>query len=400
MHRVQADPVKIVVAGYMIRHPLAGNMMAFFQYLLGFQRLGHVVVYAEASGWPDSCYDPIRQQYGDDPTVGIALLDGLAKSLDTDFPICYANPTSGEYHGLSQRQLAAHLAEADLLLDIGGTCSLPDFERCAQRVLIDMDPLFTQAGRFAGQDLAAFDRHFSYGANIGRPGCSVPLAGVVWLPTQPPVVPEIWPDLAPADRQPDFPPSLSTICNWSAYGAIEYEGQHYGQKDEEFLRLLELPTRSPVALEIALAGAGPDIVTKLARAGWSIRDATSVTRDLPAYADYIAGSGGEFSAAKHAYVKTNSGWFSDRSVCYLASGKPVVVQDTGTSDWLPDCAAVLRFADLAEAVGRIHELCDNYGTRCRRARELAEDRFSYAQVLPSLIERSFSKLVAPTESGA
>jgi hypothetical protein len=255
-----------------------------------------------------------------------------------------------------------------------------------------MDPLFTQVGEFAGSRLAEFDVHFTYGTNVGQPDCEVPNAGVDWQATLPPVVTDIWPDRASngAGRE-----SMTTICNWGAYGAVDYAGKRYGQKDEEFRRIIEVAEQSPEALEIAIAGADKDDRDTLLRAGWLLRDAQQVTTDFNAYATYLGDSLGEFSVAKHAYVESRSGWFSDRSVCYLASGRPVVLQDTGASRILPESPSLLYFSTAAEEVEQLASLRSEYALRCRAARELASTTFGHTVVLPELLDRAFSNPNVP-----
>jgi hypothetical protein len=380
----------IVVTGYMIRHPLAGNMFAYFHYLLGLKRLGHEVLYLEESGWPGSCYDPLAQRYSDDPGQGMSRLARLFRRYDLDIPVCYVNRDSGASFGLARGNLETVLSQADLLLNLGGVCALPEFRLVRRRAFLDMDPLFTQAGRFAGEDLHDYHVHFSYGTNIGQPGCSVPGCGIEWLPAVPPVVPEIWAGRSPPEPDGDSAASarrpLTTIANWSAYGGISCGGEHYGQKDEEFLRFLKLPQRTGQALELALAGAGDDVKQRLRSAGWSIRDAGQVSLEVDGYQDFIIGSRGEFSVAKQAYVKTRSGWFSDRSVCYLAAARPVIVQDTGIGSWLPRGQGVHLFGSLEEALECIDAVNANYAAQQRAAVTLARDIFGYQAVLPRLLE--------------
>jgi hypothetical protein len=393
-----AKIMKVIVTGYVIRYPLAGMMLAFFHYLMGLQRLGHQVIYVEESGWDNSCYDPTTGSHSDDPTGGIKALTAMAGRFGFELPVCYVNRQTGATVGISRAQLRNDLASADLLLNIGGTCSLPDFELCRRRALIDMDPMFTQAGLFAGEDLGEYHVHFSYGTNIGRAECSVPDAGINWLPTVPPVVTEIWSDWA-SETQAHHK-TLTTVCNWSAYGAIEYDGEHYGQKDQEFMRLLDVPGATSEHLELALSGADDATKNALRRAGWSLRDAEDVTIDFESYANYIGRSRGEFSAAKNAYVKTRSGWFSDRSVCYLAAGRPVILQDTGIRRWLPENSGIMTFSDAQEAIQCLESLRSDYPTRCRSARELAEDYFGHTVSLPKLLDRAFGDAPADAESHA
>lgn len=381
---------RIVVSGYMIRHPVAGMMMAYFHYILGLYRLGHEVTYLEESGWPGSCYDPVAQTYSDDPHSGLDAVQALMNEYDVKGTVCYVNRETGMVYGADWDKVKHILKAADLLVNLGGVCWLPEFHLCQRRVLVDMDPFFTQVGRFAAESLAEHHIHFSYGVNIGHASCAIPTNGVDWYPTVPPVVPEIW--QGPMRGQEKHGDSESanaaftTIANWSAYGGITYRGEHYGQKDTEFLRLLDLPSQTSQRLELALSGAGAETWERLRAAGWSLRGGGEVSIDVPAYRSYIFNSRGEFSVAKNAYVRTRSGWFSDRSVCYLAAGRPVVLQDTGFSRWLPTGRGILAFRSLEEAADCIDRVNATYTAHCRAARETAEKVFSYKVVLPRLIE--------------
>jgi hypothetical protein len=376
---------RILVCGYMVRYPFAGMMLAFFHYLAGLHRLGHNVAYLEESGWPGSCYDPHRKLHSDDPSAGLAALASLLRQHDMEIPICYVDRATGQTWGDDWPRVRQRLSDADLLLNVGGVCWLPEFHLSRRRVLIDMDPFFTQIGRFGVEGIEHYDVRFSYGHNIGRPGCRIPPDGYDWLPTSPPVVGELWNDLPPSSAAGA---PFTTVANWSAYGAVAYEGNQYGQKDREFMRVLDLPRHTTQPLEVALSGAGIDVRRTFTDAGWRIRDASEVTVDVPAYRRYIAGSRGEFSVAKQAYVKSRSGWFSDRSVCYLAAGRPVVIQDTGIGEWLPVGRGLLCFSSLDEAVTCLDAVAADYPAHCRAASEIGEACFGYRNVLPPLIERA------------
>jgi len=372
---------RIIVCGYMIRNPLAGNIFAFFHYVLGLHRLGHDVLYLEESGWPGSCYDPVGRTCGDNPEAGLRVVRALMAEHGTELPVCYVNRESGDIDGADWGDLKRMLAAADLLLNVGGVCWLPQFLLCRRRALVDMDPFFTQVGRIGVAMSEDHQFHFSYGGNIGRVGCTVPTVGIDWIPTVPPVVPELWQGAhAPADAP------FTTIANWTSNSAVTYRGEHFGQKDEELLRLLDLPTRTSQRLELALAGVGPEMTKSLRRAGWLVRNAGEVSSDLATYRAYVTGSQGELSAAKHAYIKTRSGWFSDRSVCYLAAGLPVVVQDTGFGDWLPTGQGVLAFSSVDEAADCIERVSADYMVQRRAAREIAEAAFGYRVVLPRIMK--------------
>lgn len=374
---------RIVVAGYMIRHPVAGNLYAFLHYVLGFERLGHDVMYVEESGWPGSCYDPSTRQWQDSPETGLRIVRELVAEYGGHARVCYVGRESGRVDGLSRAALLEALERADVLVNVGGVCWLPEFQRCARRVLVDLDPMFTQVDRFAARVLHEYHAHFTYGANIGKPGCSVPTAGVEWRPLAPPVILDLWemPEAEPAGP-------LTTVANWGAYGSVLFEGQSYGQKDREFMKLIDLPQRTTQRIELAGSGVPAATAMRFRNAGWTLEDAgeSGVGVGVPAYRAFIARSRGELSPAKHAYVATRSGWFSDRSVCYLAAGRPVVLQDTGFSEWLPTGEGVLPFSTVDEAASAVDRLNADYPRHAAAARRLARDHFSFDVVLPSLLE--------------
>jgi hypothetical protein len=378
-----------VIAGYMVRHPVAGMLLTCYQYLLGLHLLGHDVVYVEESGWPGACYDPFARRHSDDPTVGLRVLDRMLARHGLSPPIFYVNRHGPLSRG-DRRELQRVLATADLLLNVGGVCWLPDFKCCKRRVLIDMDPLFTQLGRFGGPHLRDHHLHFTYGTNVGRPDCSIPTCDLEWRALYPPVVPSLWWCCSSATRAAVEAAPFTTVANWTAYGAIEHEGQVYGQKDQEFLRFMDLPSCTSQTLELALSGAEERTVEAFRARGWSVRDAGELTTRFGRYRDYVACSRGELSTAKHAYVATHSGWFSDRSVCYLAAGRPVILQDTGFGQSLPTGRGLLAFTTLEEAVECIERVNADYQAHCSAARQLASDFLHFRKVLGPVLEIALS----------
>ena len=385
---------RIIVCGYMVRYPVAGNLLAYFPYVLGLHRLGHEVLYLEESGWANACYDPVVRSYGDDPSTGLAAVRKLFAAHDLPVRVVYVDRTSSEVTGATRRELERALDAADLLLNLGGVCWLPELRRCAVRALVDMDPLFTQLGRFGGPELAEHDLHFSYGANLGKPTCAIPTRGFSWIATAPPVVPEMWPSVEPPADAP-----FTTITHWQAYGSLEHGGRHYGQKSEEFMRFVALASRTPHQLELAVSGIDDASRRELERAGWRLREAADVANAYPSYCAYLASSRGELSVAKHAYVSTRSGWFSDRSVCYLALGRPVVLQDTGFSDWLPVGDGVLPFSTLEEAAEQLERATCDYQQHRAAARALASDVFAAPRVLGRILALALGTRTYPQHGG-
>jgi hypothetical protein len=236
----------------------------------------------------------------------------------------------------------------------------------------------------AGDRIEAHDLHFTVGENIGVPGCRIPTSGVNWQTVRQPVLLDDWP-LVPAEN----PTRFTTVANWRGpFGPIEFDGTTYGLKAHQFRKFIDLPRRSNHSYEIALT-IHPDDETDLHALvdhGWCIADPGIV--DTPeAFRSYVQRSGAEFSVAQGTYVDTKSGWFSDRSVRYLASGRPVLVQDTGFSRNLPTGEGLVAFRTLEEAVAGADQIAGEYAAHAEAARALAEKYFSAERVLARFCEQ-------------
>jgi len=374
--------LKIICSGYLVRYPLGGMSWHHLQYLVGFQRLGHQVFYFEDYGWPSSCYDPVSNDMTSDPGYGIAYVQNLFQQHNLADRWCYL-AEDGTTYGMPRQQLAQLLSQCDVYFNLSNINWIPELKECRRRALIDTDPVFTQIGAHGlGGPLSSYHALFTYGENVHRPGCSMPTGGAHWLPTRQPVVLELW----PVERgHPSAP--FTTIMNWSAYGEREYGGRIYGQKDREFKPFFSLPRDLGELMEIAI-NAPEAIREQLINGGWRLADPREVTRDPSTYQQYLKSSRAEFSVAKHAYVSTRCGWFSDRSSGYLAMGRPVIVQDTGFSDFLPCGAGLLAFRNPDEAIFSIRQLNDDYDSHCQAARAVAEVYFDSRRVLSNLLEKS------------
>lgn len=372
-----------IVAGYLAGNPVGGHVLSILHWLAGLRGLGYDVVFVEHHGWPDACWNPVTKTLSDDPSYGLGELRAHAERFGLR-GWCFVD-ASGVYHGLSRDQMASFCRTADVLLGLWTVTWLEEFAECRRRIFIDTDPGFTQFGMspnvrasLAFASPVDFHEHYTYGARIGRPDCPIPTHGIDWRPLRPPVAL----DLLPVQFTPDAR-CFTTVMKWSPRSTIVYDGVEYGQKDVEFWRIAELPSRVGTCLEIALGGKAP--YDAIRAAGWRIADAAAVTATPWTYRDYIARSRGEFSVAVNLEVKTQSGWFSDRTAAYLASGKPVVVQDTGFSEDLPCGEGLFAFRTLDDAACALEEIERDYPRHSQAARRIAEEYLDANRILARVL---------------
>ncbi len=369
----------VVVCGVAGSLPVAGVALHYLQYCLGLRDLGCEVSYLEETAyWP---YNPDLDMPDGEATYTVPWLRELFDAFD--MPWAYRDP-QGRYHGASQAQVRARCASADLLLNVSGGHEAIDHHRDA-RVLayVDTDPGFVQVK--ATQDanvrgwLARHDLLFTFAEAMGSPGCRIPDAGFAWKTTRQPVYLPFWNEVTGAPGR-----AYTTVMNWRAYAPVEWDGEVWGQKDAEFPVVRDLPRRLPgVPLEIALGGNGP--CEDLREEGWLVTSPLEATRTVWRFRDYIAASRAELTIAKQCYVRSRSGWFSERTANYLAAGRPVIAQDTGWSQLVPASAGALPFATTEEAVaaGRAVE-ADPVG-HAAAARALAATYFDSQLVLGTLL---------------
>jgi hypothetical protein len=293
----------------------------------------------------------------------------------------------GETRGLPYASLAEFARGADVLIDISGLLrDVALTEHIPTRVYVDLDPAFNQLWHDREQIDVGFDGHTHFvtvGQALGREGCDVPTCGLDWIPTVPPVVLERW---EPGDGL--VHDALTTVGNWRAYGSIEVDGVLYGQKAHSLRELVALPTRTGERFVLAVdvhAEESKDL-DALSANGWQLVDPAVVAGTPDAYRAFVRGSKAEFGLAKSGYVRSRCGWFSDRSACYLACGRPVLAQDTGFSDYLPTGEGLLSFRDEDDALAGIECLRSDYGRHRAAARAIAEDLLDSDKVLTRLLE--------------
>jgi hypothetical protein len=367
----------------MVRYPLGGMMSWVLQYLLGFQRLGHDVWFFEEAGWPGSCYDPSRGTTGDDCSYGVATLDALLRRFGLGDRWCYLD-ASGRYHGLPRDRAEEVLRSTDVFIDMGVHGSVVREAASGVSVLLDGEPGRTQMRmeqtRARGDAIFEYDFYFTTGWNVGTAASTAPTGGRSWRHIFHPVSVAHF-DASAARSDAPF----TTVMNWQSHPPLSYGGRTYGQKDVEFERFIDLPQLTSAPLEVAVAGAAPR--DRLHARGWRLRAAAAVTVTYDSFVAYIGDSRGEFSVCKETFVATNSGWFSDRTAAYLASGRPAVLQDTGFSGHLPCGEGVFAVRDAGEAAAALEEIQGDYERHARSARELAAEHLDTGRVLgPFLAE--------------
>ncbi|HYO50646.1 MAG TPA: glycosyltransferase [Chloroflexia bacterium] len=378
--------MNIILAGIMGRHPYGGVAWCSLMYLLGLRRLGHSVWYLEDTG--ECNYDPEQNALALNPSYALRFIQSCLVPYGLGERWCYIDYKGG-YHGRTREAWRRVCGDADLFLDLSGGCWFwrDEYLAIPHAAFIDSDPAFTHLDIVRrGPGHAAFFEPFSalftFGRNIGTPASPVPTEPLRWEHTWQPVCLDEW----TPDRSPPRP-CFTTVMTWEVKGLSEVDGN----KDREFPKVLHLPSQTDIPLELAITGPRE----WLSEHGWRCVDAFSVSHNLDAYRDYIRSSMGEFSVAKHTYVATNSGWFSDRTECYLASGRPAVVQDTGFSAHLPTGEGLLAFRTADEALDGLKAVVANYERHAGAAREIARAHFAYEVVLPPLLGRATSKRIEP-----
>ena len=374
-------PIAIVL-GYVVRYPVGGMTATFLNYLQGLRDLGYEPVFMEAALGPDDCYDVGAGVMTDDPSYGGAYLaEALAAAGLADVRWWFRG-VAGD-RGMTRDEAIATLEGADVLLNVGCATWCDEFRRAPVRVLVDCDAPFTQIRLAAGDEYLAsiVDGHnvlATTGVNIVDGHGAVPLGDRQWLPTTPPVHVGSW-----RTTPPPHDGAWTTVTSWAKGTVTRWQGEAYGEKDVEYGRLLDLPSRVDVPLELAVASQAP--TAELAAAGWRVVDPVPETRTVDAFRSYVERSRGELAVAKHAFVKARTGAVNDRSLGYLAAGRPVVCSDTGL-DWLPIGAGLLPFTDADSAAAAIKTVEADPAEHAAAARKLAE-RLDAVTVLGDLLDR-------------
>jgi len=384
---------KIVVMGFMGSCPIAGVIWQHIHYIVGLQQLGHVVYYIEDSARLP--YNPETFEVNNEFDYAAQLLDRLSQEFGFEkrWAFCARylarNPTAG----LSLKKIRHLYRAADAILNICGAQEFNEDLLESDRILyIESDPGVEQIKIDKGEKSTVeyLKRHhalFTFGENVGTGTFPVPTHGFNWLPTRQPIVTELW----KTHRSPPRSAVLTSVANWSTSGLkdITWRGEKYlWSKSREFIRFAAAPKRSGQTFELATDIRDEKTREKFARNGWRFTSPLQLSVDYWSYRDYIRRSKGEFTVAKDQYVRLNTGWFSDRSGCYLAAGRPVITQETGFTKNYGGNAGLLSFKSLAEIAEAVKMIDADYAKHSRAARQIARDIFEARTVLASLLKRA------------
>jgi hypothetical protein len=394
-----SQSLRIVVSGMVGVYPVGGVAWDYLQYVIGLARLGHDVFYHEDTwSWP---YHPVEKTRTADGAYSAGFVgrffERYAPELKDRWHYLHLHEES---FGMERPAFDEVARTADLFVNVSGASMIPEAlgPRCV-KAFLDTDPGYNQimlSERFTWSEnverwcagVADHDRFFTYAENIHAPDCLVPRLDFDWRTTRMPVVSELW-GQTPVDAA--AVPNWTTVMSWKEFGGpLVYRGVEYGSKSREFEKLIDLPTRIRLRLRVAVGGSEAPR-ERLAQHGWEVVDGPSATTTPEDYRNFIEGSRGEISAAKHVYVAMRTGWFSCRSACYLASGRPTVVQNTGFPPQLPVGEGILAFDTVEEAAEALARVEADPTRHARAAREIAGEYFDAAGVLARFVEEAFRR---------
>lgn len=379
--------LQIVVLGYIIRAPLGGLAWHHLQYVVGLARLGHDVLFIEDSDDYPSCVHP-DHDVDDDPSEGLAFTENAFERLGIAGRFAYYDAPRRAWLGPAAHMAHDFCAGAQVVLNISGINPLrPWWRDVPIRILIDTDPAFLQIRNLQCETARALagahNVFFTFGEKIADKDCSIPDDGLPWRPTRQPVLLDAWAVTRPLEEHP-----FTTVMQWDSYESLDHQGRRYGMKSASFRQFCDLPRRCDSPLLLGIGGNSREAHENLEAQGWLVRNAMEFTRDPWEYQHFIRQSAGEFSVAKQGYVASNSGWFSERSANYLASGRPVVLQDTGFSDILPTGEGLFAFTTPEEAVECLKRVRRDLERHSCAARGIAAEYFDSNKILSDLLAQS------------
>jgi hypothetical protein len=379
----------VIVLGIMVWYPLAGVSYQFLHYLLGLRKLGYDVYYLEdIMNW---VYSPQINEFTADASRNIDGAREVLERFGFEGRWAYHCP-DGSWAGMSAEKVHALLGSADAILNVTGGHRLREEHMVVpRRLYVESDPFAMQVRVAKGEEetisyLDAHTHHFTFGENLGRPDCTVPLGDPPrydWQPTRQPVDLDLWATTSPGGD------TYTTVTTWHNKGdGIEWQGDRYfWTKDREFQKFIDLPRRREVKFEMA-ASVEKSVRNYLLEYGWRNVESIPISSDIDTYRDYIQKSRGEFTVARDQYNRPRTGWSSDRSVCYLAAGRPVITQETGFSNHIPTGRGLFAYSTMDDILAAVDAIESDYPGHCQAAREVAAAYFGTEVILRSLMSRA------------
>jgi hypothetical protein len=384
---------RVVVMGFMGSCPIAGVIWQHVHYIVGLQRLGHDVYYIEDSARLP--YNPETFEVNNEFDYAARLLERLAREFEfkNRWAFCARYLRGRPTAGLSLKRIRQLYREADAILNICGAQEFNDDLLASDRIIyVESDPGVEQIRIDKGvrSTIDYLRRHrslFTFGENVGTKSFLVPTHNLKWLPTRQPVVIDLW----KTNRAPPRAAVFTSIANWSTSGLkdITWRGEKYlWSKSREFLRFVAAPKKACETFELATNIKDAKARAKFLRNGWRFHSPLQLSVDYWLYRDYVRRSKGEFTVAKDQYIRLNTGWFSDRSACYLAAGRPVIIQQSGFTQHYGNDGGLFAFSSIKEIVDAVKAINADYARHSRAARYIARDVFEAEKVLASLLGRA------------
>ena len=382
------------MGGFIGLYPTGGVTWDYIQYPVGFDLLGHDIFYLEDTG-QYSFYKSSGRSW-DDPADTVLYLKETMNKFGLDGRWAYRDVATGNCYGMSLQELIDICKTADIFINISASTLMRDeYLAIPKRVLIDSDPMFTQiqdwddanaeqSTKTIKQGFRSYTHLFSFGENIGKEDCRIPTYDLNWRVTRQPICMNFWRNI----QDSNSPGAFTTVMNWSTRKKLIYQHEEWGQKDMEFEKFMSIPLefRQLVFRVIVADNSKKMDHSRLENFGWSLLDPIKTINSVDKYKKFINDSLGEFSVAKETYVKSKSGWFSCRSACYLAAGKPVVTEDTGWCKFIPSGTGLIGFQDMPSAISALTRTTENIRLHAQAAVELAEEYFNSDKVLRQLID--------------
>jgi hypothetical protein len=392
--------LRIIVGGLVGQFPLGGVAWDYFHYLLGLHELGHEVYYHEDTWvWP---HDPSKGYATDEPTYTVDFIRGFFEKYAPALADKWSYVLLHDKHfGMSKEAFDEVARTADIYLNVSGACMLPEaLSTKCKRVFLDTDPGYNQivmatrpgwsenVDRWIDTVKNKHDTHLTYAENIWSDDCKVPRCGLDWKVTRCVVTLPHWDAIKRSPPPSDAP--LTTVMSWSYFkGPVAIDGVEYDAKASEFERFRTLPSRTPIPIRMAVSGDKFD-PEAIRRDGWTFIKALPVSLTAESYQQFIADSAGEWSIAKNVYVATNSGWFSCRTACYLAAGRPAVVQDTSWSRYVESGAGLFAFRTMDQCVDALKQIAAEPQKHRAAAYEIAREYLAPDRVLTPMLEAIYS----------